>query len=524
MPLFAPWSRACREAVAREPLMVAFMGLALATRLTFWLYAGRIWEDAVISLPPARNVWEGVGLTHHIAEPRVHTFTSALGELVLIFGEAFGPGYGITAMRIASLLAALAAIYYATCLCRRLGVHWWGQVLLLGYLATDQLHVFFGMAGMETQIAVALSLANAWYFLDRRWSRLGFASGLAVICRPEFLLWPAVVCAALAIEWWRGRREAIGAFVAFAIPAALASLPWIVFATLYYGSPVPHTIRVKSFIARIIAENVSVGRYLADAWGQIAPFRQFTGFDQVPVSDLALQVVVAAVLALAVLGAVSAVRRDSRMLAILAVVAGFFAYRALARVMPYFMWYTPPFTALLFLFAACGVSWIAQRQKAVAALAACALAAAYAIPLGFSMPLDKRVQEEVENKVRLPVGQKLRELMGDRDTVVLEPLGFIGWGARNKTTYDWPGLSSPTAFAAYQRDISLSGFIANLSPTFLALRPREWDELATRKPEVAARYEAVETFRARADLSLRFGGAAYSLGDTVFTIYRLRQR
>src|SRR6185295_11098804 len=108
MPSRSEWVCECRrrvaEMVAREPLTLVFIGVAVATRVAFWAYTGRIWEDAIISLSPARNVWEGVGLTHHASEPRVHSFTSALGELVLIFGEAFGPGYGLTAMRIATLL------------------------------------------------------------------------------------------------------------------------------------------------------------------------------------------------------------------------------------------------------------------------------------------------------------------------------------------------------------------------------------------------------------------------------------
>lgn len=510
------------EAAKAQPLTLGFIGLALATRAIFWAYTGRIWEDAIISSSPARNVWEGAGLTHHISEPRVHSFTSALGELVLIAGEGFGAGYGITAMRIVSLLAAVAAIVYAARICGALRLHWSAQVLLLGYLATDHLHVFFGMAGMETQLAVAIALANAWYFLERRWVLLGIATGLAIICRPELLLWPAILGLALALNWWRTRR--IAPILAWVVPAALTALPWFVFATLYYGSPIPHTIVVKSFIARIVAANVRVSAYAAESWSHIAPLREYVGFAVVPVPDSLLKSVVAIVLALALAGAFHAVRLDKRMLAIVAVVAGFFLYRTLARVTPYFMWYLPPFTALLFLFVACGVSWVAQRQKAIAAVTGCALFLIYAMHLPLTLPLDKVMQQEIEEGVRLPVGEKLQALMGNRDTVLLEPLGFIGWAAKNKTTYDFPGLSSPIAFAAFRRHVSMAGMIADLSPTHLALRPHEWEGIEKSAPELAARYEAVTTVQARPGLMLALGGARYHSGDAVFTIYRLRQR
>jgi hypothetical protein len=510
--------RSLRRA-ADHPLLLVFIAVALITRLTFWLYTGRIWEDALISLSPARNVWDGVGLTHHASEPYVYSFTSGLGELILIAGEGFGAGYGLLAMRLASLAAAVAAIIYAYRLCLHLRLHWSAQVFALGFLATDQLHIMFGMSGMETQVAVALALGNAAYFIERRWAPLGITTGLAIICRPEFLLWLAIVAAALALEWREGRRDAIRAFV---LPAALMSLPWLLFTTVYYGSPVPHTIVVKSFVSHIFVENVRVSAYLADSWKHIAPFRQFLAFADVPLPESVLKIVVALVLALALAGAVHAVRLQPRMLAVFAFLAGFAVYRVAARVNPYFMWYLPPFTALLALFAACGISWLAARQKALAVLAGCGLLGSYALHLPFSLPLDKRTQDAIETDVRTRIGKELNAMMTDQDAVLLEPLGFIGWEAKNRTIYDVPGLASPKAFASFKRHVSIPGMIRDLSPRFLVQRPNEWADLSRQAPDLAARYEAVRTVEAPPTLTLNVPAASYSNGDRSFTIYRLR--
>src|ERR1700751_2055518 len=81
-----------RDRVFSQPhahLFVALLLAALTVRLVFWLYTGRIWEDTLISLTPARNAWEGFGLTHHASEPRVHSFPSSLGEVIMLIGEAF---------------------------------------------------------------------------------------------------------------------------------------------------------------------------------------------------------------------------------------------------------------------------------------------------------------------------------------------------------------------------------------------------------------------------------------------------
>src|SRR5262249_18872216 len=277
--------------VCRHRLFFAFAVLAVTLRLIFWIRTGRIWEDALISLTPARNVWEGFGLTHHASEPRVHSFTSALGELILIAGESVHAG--LSTIRLVSILAAVAAIYYAYQIGRRLSFPWPAQVLILGYLAADHLQIFFGMAGMETQVATALVLANAHFYLSGQWRLLGFATGFAVICRPEFGLW-AVIMGGVLLIW---HRKAV---LGFAIPAATVALPWFIFATLYYGSPVPHPVVVKSYDSPLgsmdwsqILDWPQILAYLKLWWKEVAPFRQYFAWNHSPpVSDIWLQVIV----------------------------------------------------------------------------------------------------------------------------------------------------------------------------------------------------------------------------------------
>ena len=144
-------------------VFLAFLLAALAVRLVFWLYTGRIWEDALMTLTAARNAWEGFGLTHHASEPRVQCFTSPIGEAVMLIGEAFRQG--MLAARIASLLATIPTLYYGYRIALLLGFGIPALDVLMAYLAFDQLQIFFGMAGMETQIATALALVNVYYSL-----------------------------------------------------------------------------------------------------------------------------------------------------------------------------------------------------------------------------------------------------------------------------------------------------------------------------------------------------------------------
>src|SRR4051794_4994836 len=51
---------------------------AVAVRIFFWAYTQRRYEDALITLTHAVNAVDGLGLTHHPGEGRVHGFTSAV--------------------------------------------------------------------------------------------------------------------------------------------------------------------------------------------------------------------------------------------------------------------------------------------------------------------------------------------------------------------------------------------------------------------------------------------------------------
>src|SRR4051812_13843091 len=110
-------SRLSRRAVAlwqmlrANPLLLTFIIVAVVVRLAFWFYTQRIWEDSLITLTAARNVWEGHGLTHHASEPRVHSFTSPISVLIPLIGIPFQGG--LAALRLSSLAGAVAAVYFA---------------------------------------------------------------------------------------------------------------------------------------------------------------------------------------------------------------------------------------------------------------------------------------------------------------------------------------------------------------------------------------------------------------------------
>ena len=84
-------------------------------------------------------------------------------------------------IRLVSLACFALAAVYAYRIANELGLGRWPTAFVLAYLALDQNQVFFGVAGMETQIAVAVLLAGFYYVLvedypeERRGPGLGAA-------------------------------------------------------------------------------------------------------------------------------------------------------------------------------------------------------------------------------------------------------------------------------------------------------------------------------------------------------------
>jgi 4-amino-4-deoxy-L-arabinose transferase-like glycosyltransferase len=501
-----------------NPILAVFIALALGARLTFWFYTGRVWEDALITITAARNVWEGFGLTHHASEPYVQSFTSPISVLIPIVGESLNAG--LLALRLSSLAASVATIYFAYRIGVLLAFRWVAHVLVLTYLACDQLHIFFGMGGMETQVVTAVALATLYFYLDKSWWALGFACGFAALSRPEFVMFLLPpVGVALLIFHWRVLHKV-------AIPALAVALPWYLFATLYYGSPIPNTIVAKSWSYQIRMFSGSwaeIWNFTIRSWRDYAPFKEFWVSYQAPLPDITLKGIVALVLLLVVAGTLLAAKRKPALLIAAAAVIGFVAYRNSTILNSYYMWYLPPFTALLFVLAGYGLSELAARARWPASALGIILAFAYALPMPFSMPLDKKVQEKIEVEVRQRTGYLLAGLMKNPDdTVVLEPLGFIGWAAFNRTVYDYPGLGSKVAVRAVKTlsPPRVAGLVHALQPTYAVLRPNEFGDLTRRFPETAAKYELAARIRTPPGLSFRNMGYSYRLIDHDFRILR----
>ena len=522
-------SRARVAALGRKHwMLIAAVVAALLARVLFWVVANRTWEDALITLAHVRNATEGLGLTHHAGERPIHGFTSALSVLLPLGSEFIVSGSGLTAMRIASLVAAVVAVCYAYAIAGRLHLSRWPTAFVLTYVALNELQIFYGMSGMETQLAVAILLAGAYHAMRRHDLTVGILAGLAALARPDLILW---VLPVLAWSAMRGFRS----FIRVAVPAGVIVAPWLLFTTTYYGSPVPNTVLAK---AAAYSSMPSIGaawnQWVAWAGHQIGtailallrafmPFYEDGAVVAAPIPAGPLSLIGIGMIGLALIGAWR-LRRMPDWWPVGAYLTFFLAYWCL--LLPpvgYFNWYLPPFTALIALLIGAGLEAMRRRSATLSAGAVLMLAAGVAIHLPFAIPLERIVQMQIDDGIRREVGLYLAAVVPPGDAVTTEPAGYIGYYSR-VTLWDHPGLTSPTARAAVatlppgHRDIA--GLAAVLHPPWLVLRPPEWEALEHEHPDTASCYAPVKTFGQFRAPAIGLNGLVKWNQDWVFTVYR----
>lgn len=223
------------------------LGLAFvvaATALTVSFRSIRM-DDAYISYQYGRNLAEGRGFAFNAGERRLGT--TAPGHALIAAGllPVAGPE-GLPA-----LMSALGAIAWAT------------QALLMFLLLAPRLGtlaagaggvaVLVGAAGsasvvpMETNLVAAAALAALAAAERGRAVPAAAAAGVAALLRLDAALLALVLAAFYGGRELRGprraslARRALGPLLAFLAPL----LPWLVFATVQFGSPLPATAAAK---------------------------------------------------------------------------------------------------------------------------------------------------------------------------------------------------------------------------------------------------------------------------------------
>ena len=205
-------------------------------------------DDAFITFRYARNLATGAGFVFNPGE-RVLGTTSPLLTLLLAAVYAIA---GDVLERAALVIGAVALGAQALALHRLLREHLPHTALLVCLAVLAGLGGSHTWLALESNLALALSLSCLW--AHRRGSpRLaGLLLGLAFLTRHDAaliaLLLP-LVDAAHPPDARPDLRARITALLPVAAVAAAVTLPWLLFAQLHFGAPLPNTLSAKTGIS-----------------------------------------------------------------------------------------------------------------------------------------------------------------------------------------------------------------------------------------------------------------------------------
>ena len=501
---------------------VFFFGLAFA------IYTQHAWEDYLITFTCSQNLATGHGLVYTPGE-RLHTFTSPLGVL-LPAGFCWLTGNRsdelvLWLFRLTSLAALAAGMVLLFQTLRRLLQQRLAIWVTLALVGLDAKLVDFSINGMETGLLfffLALAIHGLVVPGPRQMLRTGIGWAGLMWTRPDsFVYIGALGFSALLFLSERttgqSRRSLWKTFLLAGLVCTVLYLPWFVWAWHYYGSPVPHTIVAKAANrppVSIAAQSVYLFLFpwtlLTDttsAHWVFAPAEAFFGGWPALILIPDLVLALAAVFAWLFPG----VRPHTRLFSLVFFLGNFYLTSVIAS--PHFAWYLPPvavfgyltlgllFDQMLCLAARSPQPGEARRRLRLPAGAPGALACLLVtgqLFITLCVAREMRLQQQIiETGQRREIGLWLRaHARTPHDTVMLEPLGYIGYYSGLKM-YDYPGLASKKMIEVrkqlgpYRED---EAFL-KLKPDWMVLRPNEivFSNFVIRRP-LDENYEQVQKF------------------------------
>ena len=446
-------------------LTVGLVGLVF-----FRLYTGILLEDALVTFRIAENAVRGQGLVYNLGA-RVQGSTTPLFTLLLVAGGAiFGvdriPQLALCFAIPATLLAAW--LIYRTLLILSVPSLAALAVLVLFLLRPETLWSTGG--GMETSLVV-LAMAASWYFLAHGYvPRAAFACGLLILLRIDGAIWTALMILWVSLrDWKRGLWS--GAVVLLTIA------PWFIFATIYFGNPLPQSLLAKGVIGEA---------YRIFDWRELVSRAQWHASYLSPVSHYGFSIGLPVYL----VGMVAAVRRLRREFLLPALFPVLFFFALHVGHAPRFPWYMVPAAWCALVTAAVGWwqigCWLHERTSQILGWNASAVGfGVFVMVLGGFLWRDRRELQYQrgyqinEIGLREAVGLWLRDHLPPTSTVATESIGYEGYYSQCQVI-DLAGLVSPEVVKIRRASLSNAGAfhtaLEQLKPDAIVLRSYEVDE------------------------------------------------
>lgn len=456
--------------LSQHPLLVALLVLSIGLRLAFWAATGFSNEDSYITLRYAENLAAGRGLTYNPGEPVLGVTTPLYAVLLAGFLRMNLPALALG--KICGIAADAWLIVVVWCWLVELGERraaWLAAV----FLAVNDHFLRWTTSGMESALVTSLGI-TAWRWLQQgRERRAGLGLGILFLLRWDSLLLAGV---ALGERLLATRRPPLKPLLLL----ILVALPWVITAICYYGTPIPSTMHAKAVVYGWRFQGQlfpMLGKLAARFWG--SPHT----------AGLSLS---------ALLGLWYALRTPS-LISLRAPVLWFGLYWAAFLVSKnlLFPWYLLPPLPIYSMLAALGIARLTEKLSYQIPTAALVIGVvAFGVGTVLVLQRSAREAQKIETELRIPLGLWLREQMKPDETVMLEPIGYIGYFSQRRVL-DVIGLVSPQVLPFWHKDDSAPmGTIAtHFKPEWVVLRPGELQHILDfHRSDWERDYQKIRTF------------------------------
>jgi hypothetical protein len=330
-------------------------------------------------------------------------------------------------------------------------------------------------------------LMSLYYTLTLQTVPLGVSLGLCMLVRPDFAFWTVISGTYVLFRKPKGFPRVVGL-------ALMLYLPWIAFASYYYGSPIPHSIIAKGIgfgLPWLHGDDLSLFAIKRHTWMTLAEqlhvhlgpafgghgagiHKFFSNGPESPIANL--------MFFFAVLGSIGVLLRRIWECWPLLFFAVLYSVYYVYFVPVIYGWYKVPYSVMLLILSLWGVHGLVRLiprtrwRNSVLTVFAVLYLGSFVVVLPRCFCAEKMIQRHIENDVRREAGLYLREHMLPDEVVGTEALGYIAYYSQRKV-FDWPGLASREVVAWSKKQVpedrTLENMCRDLKPDYLFLRDLE---------------------------------------------------
>jgi hypothetical protein len=469
-----------RQTLSSSVPAILIVAFSLAIHLWWMLYTRYTEEDAFITFRYAEQIARGNGFVYNIGEP-VYGTTTPLFTILLALWLTFVSSNIILGANILNLLAAIVIPIFTWRTLKFLNRSSAEQLFTLAAILLSSKLIYMNTNGMEISLSTSL-LAGSWYAWVKGKTKLtGLLCGLLLWTRLDNVFWLIILVLVTLIS---SRKKAVD----LGVTAAITYLPWVVFATVYFGSPIPHTIIAK-WVNYSQFDQTSYFIHLGIILKYLSPFGNQTILQW-------LGTVIISVVACWGIWK-SKILQEKAFYVLMIFVLLEILRLTLTRATFFTRYFIPIlWLTLIFLGMGLGALWDGFRTAPIPKIVFLSLFVVLAVVrvvTGVSFAQSVREAQVFRHEASLKaMGLWLKNNTPLQSIVLLEPLGYVGYYSE-RTMIEEVGLVTPSVTALKRQQIGNEKYASIFKPDYAIVHCD--DEIRIpHGPETGLNYKLVKTF------------------------------